>query len=259
MNGNLRLWSIAVLLAALVPTFHVRVAAQSGTATLKGEKVELIYPRDTNEEDVRSLAEFLSADRATILKQLGLESEQSVRARTYESVNRFLSEAGLKQPWRGAHYSKGTLHIQPIQALIHRRIYESALTYEMAYLMLEPVSAKGCPRWLREAYAVHHSGVLATLTPAVGASLSSFSDLDQDIQENPNPPGRDDVQFILGSTMKFLNDRFGQEKTFALFKEFDGKSTVETVFKRVLEEPYSSIERAWVDHIRSISVPVKAK
>jgi len=259
MNGNIRAWIAVAALATLVPVVHLQAVAQGGTATLKGDKVDLIYPRDAKEDEVRNLLEFLQSDRRTVLGQLGLTYEKMVQARTYESVSRFQAEAGLKQPWRGALYAKNVLHIQPVQALIQRRIYETTLAYEMAYLLLEPVTAKGCPRWLREAYAVHHSGVLPKLTPAVGANLASFADLDQDIQENPNPPGRDDVQFILGTTMKFFVDRYGQEKTFQLFRDFDGKSPVEAVFNRVLGEQYSSVETAWAQHIRALSAPAIKK
>ena len=259
MNETIRVWIAAGVLAAVVPALPVSANAQGGTASLTGDKVELVYPRDAKEEDVRNLLEFLQADRRAVLSQLGLTSETTVRARIYESVGRFQSEAGLKQPWRGALYSKGTLHIQPIQALNQRRIYESSLTYEMAILLLEPVAAKGCPRWLREAYAVHHSGVLPRLTPAVGANLASFSDLDQDIQEHPNPPGRDDVQYILGTTMKFFIDRYGEEKTFQLYREFDGKTPANDVIRRGFGEQYSTVEAAWAEHIRALSAPAPKK
>ena len=259
MKKNIRAWIAVAALAALVPALHVRAAAQGGTATLKGDKVDLIYPREAKENEIRNLMEFLQTDRRAILSQLGLTSEKTLQARTYESVSRFQSEAGQKQPWRGALYAKGTLHIQPVQALIQRGIYESSLAYEMAIVLLEPVASKGCPRWLRESYAVHHSGVLSRLTPAVGASLASFADLDQDIQEHPNPPGRDDVQYVLGTTMKFFVDRYGQEKAYRLFRDFDGKTPVDGVFKRVLGESYSTVETAWAQQIRALSAPVQKK
>lgn len=259
MKGTVRTWIAAAALAALVPALHVPAASQGGTATVKGDKVDLIYPRDAQEHEIRNLLEFLQADRRAILTQLGLASEKPVQARTYESVSRFQSEAGLKQPWRGAMFAKGVLHIQPVQALVQRGIYETSLTYEMSMLLLEPVAAKGCPRWLRESYAVHHSGVLAKLTPAVGASLASFEDLDQDIQEHPNPPGRDDVQYVLGTTMKFLIEKYGEEKAYKLFRDFDGKTPVDGVFKRVLGEPYAAVEAAWAEHIRALSAPVRKK
>lgn len=257
MNGIIRAWILAAVVVAQVPVLHGSAAAQGGTATVKGEKIELIYPRDAKENDVRNLLEFLQTDRRMILSQLGLANDRTVKARTYESVSRFQSEAGQKHPWRGALYAKGILHIQPVQALIQRGIYEASLTYEMAMVMLEPAAAKGCPRWLRESYAVHHSGVLPRLTPAVGASLASFADLDQDIQEHPNPPARDDVQYVLGTTMKFLVDRYGEAKAYQLFREFDGKTPEDGVFKRVLGEPYAAVEVAWAEHIRALSAPAR--
>lgn len=255
MKGIIRAGIAVAALATLVTGLHGLAVAQGGTATLKGDKVDLIYPRDAKENEVRNLLEFLQNDRRTILAQLGLSSEKTVQARTYESVSRFQTEAGLKQPWRGAFYAKGILHIQPVQALIQRGIYETSLAYETAIVLLEPVAAKGCPRWLREAYSVHHSGVLPRLTPAVGASLASFADLDQDIQEHPNPPGRDDVQYVLGTTMKFLIDTYGQEKAYQLYRDFDGKTPVDGVFKRILGEPYAAVEAAWAARIRALSAP----
>jgi hypothetical protein len=257
MNGIVRAWIAVAAMAAALPVSPSPAAAQGGTATIKGDNVELIYPRDAKEHEVRNLLEFLQADRRAILTQLGLVSARTIQARTYESVGRYQSESGQKQAWRGAVYAKGVLHIQPIQALVQRSIYETSLAYEMAMVLLDAAAAKGCPRWLRESYAVHHSGVLPKLTPAVGASLASFADLDQDIQEHASPPGREDVQYVLGMTMKFFIDRYGAEKAYRLYRDFDGKTTVDGVFKRVLGEPYATVEGAWAEHIRSLSAPAR--
>ncbi|MBP1653972.1 MAG: hypothetical protein H6Q28_528, partial [Bacteroidetes bacterium] len=50
-----------------------------------------------------------------------------------------------------------------------------------------------------------------------------------------------------------------QEKTFQLFRDFDGKTPVGGVFKRVLGEEYSTIESAWAQHIRALSAPMPKK
>jgi hypothetical protein len=98
---------------------------------------------------------------------------------------------------------------------------------------------------------------MADLTPAYGAKLESFADLDQDIQEYPNPPQRNDVHYILGRTMKFLLERFGEEKTTGVYKSFDGRSPVEAVFKKTLGEDYRTLEKAWSGYIASVTKSLK--
>lgn len=231
--------------------------AQGSYASITGEGVEVSYPRAVKEADVRTVLDYLQTQRRMILADLGLGDTPAVKARVYESVGRFQSEAGLKQPWRGAYLQKGIIHVQPVQALVQRGIFETSLSYELAMTLLTGPAEKGCPRWLREAFAVHWSGETTSMSPPAGMRLASFADLDQDIQSFPNPPQRDDVHYVLGETMRFLVDRFGREKALSVYKAFDGTSSVETLFKRTFGEDFTVTERAWADHIQSVGKSVK--
>ena len=59
--------------------------------------------------------------------------------------------------------------------------------------------------------------------------------------------------------MKFFIDTYGQEKAYQLFRDFDGKTPVDGVFKRVLGETYAAVETAWAAHIRALSLPAPKK
>lgn len=238
----------AKILGLFLLLCSMSVAQEAGHIATK--HFQIYYSRAVAEADVRRMVDFLQRRAGDIQRELGIPMERAVEVRVYESVGRFLSESRLPKAWRGAFFNRGVLHVQPLQALIHRGIFDRALSFELVQAYLEPVVDKGCPRWLREAYAVTFCGELEGLTPPIGAKLSSFSDLNQDIQVYPNPPQRDDVHFVLGHTMAFLERRFGKAKLMSVFREFDGTRGVETVFKKVFEEDYGLIEKAWGKAIR---------
>ena len=141
--------------------------------------------------------------------------------------------------------------MQPVGALETRKIFEQALSYELALAILGQTSGKGCPHWLQDSYAVYHSGEMANYTPPIGTKLAAFSDLDQDIQQYPNPPQRNDVHYILGATMKFFVDQYGEAKAFGVFKVFNGMTSLEDVFKKHFKQEFRTIERTWTNFIFS--------
>jgi len=239
-------FAMTFLLAGLVT---LGAHAQGTYASLTTPRFEYQYDRSLTEQDVSPITTFLDGDFTAIQRELGFEPKNEIRVRIHGSVSKFLAETRLGSPWRGALFSRGIMHTQPPQALVQRSILEKSLSYELALAYLEQAGTDGCPRWLREVYAVHHSGILPDLTPPVGAKLAAFSDLEQDLQLHPNPPQLEDVQYILGCTMQFLIQRFGAARAMALYRQFDGTKSVETVFRKHLGEEYASVEKAWARYI----------
>jgi len=242
-------WAAVLAIAPLL--LPVPVGAQGVYTSMNTAQFAIQYERSIPEEDVRVVADFLQKDYTVIAAQLGFEPSRKTEVRTYASVGKFMAETKFSKPWRVAMFSRGILHTQPPQALIQRQLLETSLSYELALVFLAQPGERGCPRWLRECYAVHHSGILPDLTPSVGAKLASFSDLNQDLQVHENPPQREDVQYVLGHTLEFFFERFGEGKTYGLYKEFDGTKSVETVFRKYLGEEYSSVEKAWAGYINA--------
>ena len=142
-------------------------------------------------------------------------------------------------------------------ALTARNIFESALKYELARAMVEPAGERGCPLWLREAFAVYSSGQYRTFTPPLGAKLTSFSDLNQDIQSYPDPPQRDDVHYMLGHTMNFFVQKYGERKALGMFKQFDGTKGLDATLKRALGDDLPTIEKSWAKYISYHTTPFK--
>ncbi len=238
---------IALLLAAsLAPR---NVFGQDAFGTLSSAHFDVKYQRGVQQEDARRVMDYLQAEYKSLAADLGMEPKAKIDVRIYESVGKYLEETSLKRPWRTAYYVRGTLHLQPVSAVTQRKVLEKAIAYELAIAFLEGSAQKGSPRWLVESFASYYSGETAGMTPPLGERLTAFSDLNQDIQEYPNPPQRDDVHYILSSTMTYFVQKYGEKRAFRLFREFDGATGVDRVFKKVFEDEYSTVEKGWAKYI----------
>ena len=213
--------------------------------------IDVQYQRGITQEEAQRVADFLQKEYSVISDQVGIDMKKKLEVRIYDTIGKYLSKTNQRRPWRGAIYWRGELHMQPVGALETRHIFEQSLLYELALAILDQTSGKGCPRWLQESYAVYHSGEMANLTPPIGTKLAAFSDLDQDIQEYPNPPQREDVHYVLGATMKFLVEQYGEARAFGVFKVFNGMTSTEDVFKKQFKQEFRTIERTWANFIES--------
>jgi|WetSurMetagenome_2_1015567.scaffolds.fasta_scaffold173381_3 hypothetical protein len=247
MKASMRMRLAASLLVIVATSVVAR--AQDAFGTLTSPHFDVHYQQGIAPEEARKVHEFLQSELKNQTADLGIEFKGKIEVRIYESVGKFLSETNLKRPWRTALYSRGVLSVQPVAALSARKLFDKSLSYELAHAVLEQAGQNGCPQWLIESFAVYYSGEVSGMTPPLGARLSAFSDLNQDIQEHPNPPQRNDVHFILGSTMTFLVEKYGEKKAFQLFREFDGVTMADKVFKKVLNEDYVVVEKAWSKYI----------
>lgn len=227
------------------------VLAQEPFSTVSTVHIDVQYQRGVTEEAAKKVADFLQNEYTFISDQLGLDLKKKLEVHIYDTVGKYLTKTNQRKPWRGAIYWRGVLHVQPVEALETRRIFEQALSYELAIAVLDQTSGKGCPRWLQDSYAVYHSGEMTNLTMPVGTKLSAFSDLDQDVQQYMNPPQRDDVHYILGATMKFFVEQYGEDKAFGVFKAFNGMTPLETVFKKQFKQEFRTIERTWTNFVDS--------
>lgn len=253
--------SASVVVAAFCLMLVVRGIsnAQEAFSSISTVHIDVQYQSGITEENARKVADYLQEEYKFISDQLGLDLKKKLEVRVYDTIGKYLSKTNQRRPWRGAIYWRGVLHMQPVDALVTRKIFEQALSYELSLAVLGQTSGKGCPKWLQESYAVYHSGEAADLTPPIGSKLSAFSDLDQDIQQYPNPPQREDVHFILGATMKFLVEQYGEAKAFGVFKVFNGMTPLESVFKKQFNQEFRTIERTWANFIEAQTEPFKNK
>lgn len=235
------------VIAATVPAAF----SQGPFRVVKTVHFNVRYQRGVIEEDAKKVADYLQADYQYLSKKLGVDLKRSLEVRIYDSVGKFVMETRVNKPWRGGIYQRRVLSLQPVEALVMRDLFEQTLSYELVHAVLDDVSRMGCPMWLREAFAVYHSGEMANLAEPYGVRVSHFSDLQQDIQEYPDPPQRNDVHYVLGKTMKFFVDRFGEGKAFRIFSAYDGYSSTEKVFQKVFQQEYSVIEKDWARYVGS--------
>lgn len=247
----------AFTLIACLACFAPAACAQDVYSSISTAHFEVKYQKGVAESDVRKVATFLQDDYRYLSERIGIEMPKKLEVRIYGSRGKFQYEAGTRADWRNVIFAKNILHITPVQGIIAKRSFLYALSFEFTLAFLDPLGNKGCPLWLREALAVEHSGEGDVLTPPMGARLVSFADLNQDIQEYPDPPQRDDVHYVLDRTMKFFIEKYGENKSYALFKEFMSTFSVERVFKKVLGEDYPAVEKSWAGYIAAHSAPMK--
>jgi hypothetical protein len=235
------------------------VRAQETFSTVSTVHINVEYQHGITEAEAKKVADYLQNDYKFISDQIGLDLKKKLQVRIYDSIGKYLSKTNQRKPWRGAVYWRGILHVQPVGALVARHIFEQSLSYELAMAVLEQTSGKGCRKWLQEAYAVYHSGEMADLTPPIGTKLAAFSDLDQDIQEYPDPPQREDVHYILGMTMKFFVEQYGEAKAYGVFKVFNGMLSLEDIFKKQFKQEFRTVERTWANFIDAQSESFKTR
>lgn len=249
MLNHVRYTLFAVVAGFLLLLVPMNVHAQRASSAITTVHINVEYQAGISEADARRVSDYLQNDYNYLSDKLGLDFKKRLEVRIYDSVGKFLSATRVNKPWRGAVYARGVLSLQPVQALVQRGIFEQSLSYELALGLLDQTAGKGCPRWLRESFAVYHSGEMGNLSVPVGARLSSFSDLDQDIQQYPNPPQRDDVHYVLGQTMKFFVEKFGEAKAFSVYKAFNSVTPVEDIFKKIFKQEFRTTERTWANFI----------
>ncbi len=247
----------AAVLMFVVAMHGTAARAQETYASINTLHFLVKYQRGVAESDVRKLVDYIQNDYSYLSGKLGIDLPRKIEVRVYESVGKFLEEANMKQDWRIAYYSHGILYVRPPRAVTPRRMLDRAISYELVLALLEQKADKGCPRWLIESFAVNHTGEMQDLTPAQNVRFTSFADLNQDIQEYDSPPQRDDVHYLLGKTMKFFLARYGEQKVFSVFRQFDGTTTVEKAFKKVFGQEYADIEKAWADYLAANTTPFR--
>jgi hypothetical protein len=248
---------ITVLLtaAALLPPV---LAAQPGFTALSTVRLDVRYQRGVGETNARRVADYLQSDYEYLSSTLGLDLGSRLEVRIYDSQGKYLDATGQKTPWRLACFSRGIIHVQPVSVLLGEGTFEKSLSYEIALAILEPTVGKGCPPWLREAYAVYHSGMMSDLTPPVGANVNSFADLDEDLQQFKLPPRRLDVLYQLGQTMKYFMERYGEDRALGVYKAFNGVTTSEKVIAAHFGVAFPVMEKDWSEYIASHSIPFKS-
>ena len=232
---------LAAAIAAVV-LFQVPAASQGTFATIRAEHFTVRYMQGVPEPEAQRVLALLQEDYDTLTSQLGLELKSPLEVRMYDSPSRYKSEIKMGKDVPPAMYVRGTLHVlEPVPA----GALDVALRYQFALGLLGQTAQYSCPVWLREAFAVYHSGRMPDLSSPGSVTLASFSDLSQELEEAQTPVERNDVDFVLGRTMEFFVQKYGERKAYGVFKEFAVTPTVEKVFKKVFEEEFPDIEKAW--------------
>jgi hypothetical protein len=247
----------AGVLAVFAAALSMPVHSQPGFTSIATVRLDVKYQRGVGEAAARKVAEYLQSDYEYLSTTLGLDLGSRLEVRIYDSQGKYLDATGQKTPWRFACFHGGKIHVQPVSVLEKERAFEKALSYELALALLDQTARKGCPAWLREAYAVYHSGIMSDLTAPVGTRVNSFGDLDENLQQQKTPPRRLDVLYLLAQTMKYFVDQYGEEKTLGVYKAFTGTLSTEKVMAAHFGVEAAVMEKGWSEYIASHSQPFR--
>lgn len=236
----LRALSIGIMVTAGVGVAR----AQESFADLETVHFQIRYQEGIGAAGARTVSEYLEQDFGYLRNVLGLEPGGKIEVRLYQR------ETGLKSATGNRHASdievkRGVLHVAPVPLLEAKGRLSRTLSFGLSLAMLEQSLTNGAPNWLVHSFAVYHSGFMADLSPPAGHRVSYFSDLDQELQGATASADREGVRYLLGMTMKFLVDSYGEEKAFRLFAAFDGTTPVEVAFDKTLNRSYEQVERSW--------------
>ncbi len=254
----LRMSLIAIMLSVML-LMRSSVHAQPGYSSLKSVHFEAKYQKGVTEEEAKMTLEYLESEHEYFVKTLGLELKKSLEVRLYGAVGPYLEQSKQSKPWRLAVYQKNVLHVQPLKELARQHMFEKCLSYELSLAVLEQARMQGCPRWMCEAFAVYHSGMITDLEAPMGMSISAFADVDQQLQQFAVPPRRDDVLYVVGQTMQYFVEKFGEDKALSLFAAFDGSQSTLNVFKAHFGRDMKEIEQSWSTEMNSRLKPFKRK
>ena len=235
--------SAACILIMVTPPMAI---SQAKFSTIRSVHFDVNYIQGVPEAKAQKVLNFLLSEYDTLRSRLVLELKKKLEVRVYDSPGRFSSDINMGREVLPAMYVHGILYVlEPVPP----EGLEKAMRYQLSRVVLEQTAQRACPVWLRESFAIHHSGRMADLSAPGSVTVASFSDLSQDLEDAQTPAERADVDYVLGRTMQFFIERHGQAKAFGVFREFDGILTVDKVFKKAFGEEYQDIEKAWSKYV----------
>lgn len=97
----------------------------------------------------------------------------------------FIAATGLSG-WSTGAARGDSIHLQPLDILRKRRIFETTLRHELAHAVVEEIGKGGTPRWLAEGLAIHFAGEASTL-PEMGAAAKLSRAAIEEALKTPKP------------------------------------------------------------------------
>jgi len=208
------------------------------------------YENGNASVDVQHVAEILEASYIMLTTKYHLPIPQNkIDVRIYASTPYYTQAVKVKW-WFGAIYQRGTIHLQPPAILQKRGILETTLTHELVHAFLDNASLNGLPLWLNESAAVYFSGEMNRLKIPTSPGVRHFHDLERKIRTARSKTELDKTYYLLGLTMKFFIEEYGEGSVQALLNSFEQPQVIENVFNYALGEDYQTVERKWFQHVQ---------
>ena len=208
------------------------------------------YVKSISTNDVVKIGEMLEARYAEYKKKLHTTLNHKVNVYVLNSVSRFRTESRSKVFGDGAFRDGKIYLLSP--ALIGKDIpLEPIISRVVSRAILDEI--KLCPPWLSECYSLYAGEDLARYGQPARIKISSFGDLSEEFSTAQRTKDINEVYAKLAVTADFFISRYGEKKFEGLFNEFNFNPSVEEVFEAYFGEKISTIEKAWVQALRSPS------
>jgi hypothetical protein len=208
------------------------------------------YENGVAQGDVQTVADILEMSYATLTSRRQMPLRQNrIDVSIHASTPHYVQSAKVKW-FMGGIYRDNTIHLQPPAVLQKRGILETTLTHELVHALLDDASHHGLPLWLNESAAVYFSGEMNRLKIPASLGVSRFHDLEKRIRTARSKSELDKTYYLLGLTMKFFIEEYGESKVQAVLSSFQQPQVIENVFNYTLGEDYQTVERKWLQHVR---------
>ena len=154
--------------------------------TISSEHFRLAYPADVDRRTVNQILNTLELTRQDYLRRASSASAPvnipRLEIRLNESTGDFTSRTGQPR-WAAAATRGNRIELQPVVTLKQRGVLFTTLRHELAHVIIDSVSNKRAPRWLKEGFALYLAGEGQTISRYVMRGRLPEDELEQRLQQ----------------------------------------------------------------------------
>jgi hypothetical protein len=218
-----------------------------GLATRTTDNFRFRYDRNVRDPDIRKVGKLLQVLLAEYSGRLGIPLRRKVDVYAFSTSGRYQSDS-KSSVYDDASFRDGKIYLNVSAVLKADTSQSNPLARVVSDAILNEL--KWCPRWVAELYGMYAGKDLDRFGTPAQTRGASFSDLTEDYARADNPKDLAEIHAKLAATVRFLVDRYGQQKVEQMYRHFSRPSTLDNVFESAFGEKMPVIEKAWSEALR---------
>ncbi|MEE9224738.1 MAG: hypothetical protein V3U68_00890 [Bacteroidota bacterium] len=206
------------------------------------------FGSDYDDDEVEMVGSELELAYRLLNQKYGLKVQKKLPVYLTSSEVSYNRKVPVRERW-GAAYSNRTLYFQPMSYIRKNGGLRITVRHALAFAMLRPIVASGCPPWLARSFAVNFSGEMEILSKPSQTRIKFFTDLNEVLEEARGLPDLETSYYTAGLAVRYFEERFGSRKVADLIKSFDGRSLDNQVKEKVFGLPFNDLQYEWVQYV----------